>query len=166
VRVLASSDLIGNPYNVVNSLGTGVKKFYYEPRNGFMEGPLQGGLGIIKGTAGMVGIVGASGLGSLGKVTNSLNKGILAVSFDKAYIHKKEINDIKHKPTSVLSGMGEGVKGLGTSLFSGVTGVITKPIEGASKSGVTGFFKGAGMGLLGLAIKPVTGVVDLVSKTT
>jgi vacuolar protein sorting-associated protein 13A/C len=166
VRVLASSDLIGNPYNVVNSLGTGVKKFYYEPRNGFMEGPLQGGLGIIKGTAGMVGIVGASGLGSIGKVTNSLNKGILAVSLDKDYIHKKEINDIKHKPTGVLSGVGEGVKGFGTSLFSGVTGVITKPIEGASKGGVTGFFKGTGMGLLGLAIKPVTGVIDLVSKTT
>jgi len=27
IRVLASSDLIGNPYNVVNTLGTGVKKF-------------------------------------------------------------------------------------------------------------------------------------------
>lgn len=82
LRVLASSDLMGNPYNLVNSLGTGVKKFYYEPRNGFMEGPLQGGLGILKGTAGIVGITAASGLGSLGKVTNSLNKGIIAASLD------------------------------------------------------------------------------------
>lgn len=73
---------MGNPYNLVNSLGTGVKKFYYEPRNGFMEGPLQGGLGILKGTAGIVGITAASGLGSLGKVTNSLNKGIIAASLD------------------------------------------------------------------------------------
>jgi len=71
-----------------------------------MQGPLQGGLGIIKGTAGMVATVGASGLGGLGKIANSVNNGILAVSFDKDYIHKMEINDIKHKPTSVLSGMG------------------------------------------------------------
>lgn len=39
-RVAASSDLIGNPYNVVNSLGRGVKSAYYEPRDGFMKGPL------------------------------------------------------------------------------------------------------------------------------
>ena len=40
MRVLASSDLIGNPYNLVDNLGSGMKKFYYEPVNGFMEGPL------------------------------------------------------------------------------------------------------------------------------
>ena len=54
----------------------------------------------------MVATVGASSLGGLGKIANSVNNGILAVSFDKDYIHRKEINDIKHKPTSVLSGMG------------------------------------------------------------
>lgn len=128
MRVLASSDLIGNPYNMVNSLGTGVKKFYYEPRNGFMEGPLQGGLGILKGTAGILGITAGASLGSIGKVTNSINKGIIAVSLDKDYIHKKEINDIRHKPTGVITGVGEGVKGIGTSLWSGVTGFVTKPI--------------------------------------
>jgi vacuolar protein sorting-associated protein 13A/C len=58
------------------------------------------------------------------------------------------------------------MKGFGTSVVSGVTGFVTKPIEGASKGGVTGFFKGAGKGIIGLAVKPVTGVVDLVSKTT
>lgn len=39
-RVAASSDLIGNPYNVINSLGRGVKSAYYEPRDGFMRGPI------------------------------------------------------------------------------------------------------------------------------
>jgi hypothetical protein len=39
-RVAASSDLIGNPYNVINSLGRGVKSAYYEPRDGFMRGPV------------------------------------------------------------------------------------------------------------------------------
>lgn len=65
-----------------------------------------------------------------------------------------------------MDGFGQGVIGLGTSIFSGATGVITKPVEGASKQGITGFVKGAGVGILGLVFKPVSGVVDLVSKTT
>ena len=114
----------------------------------------------------MVGITAATGLGGLGKITNSLNKGIIAASLDKDYIHQKEINDIRNKPTGVLTGMGEGAKGLGIAVLSGVTGVVVKPIEGAQKSGVTGFFSGVGKGLLGVVFKPVSGVVDLFSKTT
>jgi len=44
--------------------------------------------------------------GSIGKVTNVLNKGIVAVSLDRNYIHDKEINDIKNKPKNTLEGMG------------------------------------------------------------
>ena len=39
-RVAASSDLLGNPYNAINSLGRGVRYAYYEPRDGFMKGPI------------------------------------------------------------------------------------------------------------------------------
>ena len=49
--------------------------------------------------------------------------------------------------------------------MSGVTGVFTKPISGAKSGGVGGFFAGAGKGIVGLVAKPVSGVVDLVSKT-
>ena len=74
--------MIGNPGHLVNTLGTSVKKFYYDPRNGVMEGPLQRGLGLIKGTAGFVLITGATTLNSFGKVSSSINKGIVAISFD------------------------------------------------------------------------------------
>lgn len=115
----------------MNTLGTGAKKFYYEPRDGFMEGPLEGGLGILKGTAGILNYTAGGIAGSLGKVTNSMNKGLIMLSGDKEYIHAKEISDIKNKPKTTLSGMWEGTKSLGTSLASGVTGVVTKPITGA-----------------------------------
>lgn len=131
-----------------------------------MKGPLQGGLGVIKGAGGMVAVTGATAAGVFGKVTGVLNKGIVAVSLDRDYIHEKEINDIKNKPKNVMEGVGQGVIGLGTSVFSGVTGVFTKPVEGAKTAGVGGFFGGVGKGLAGLVAKPVSGVVDLVSKTT
>ena len=35
-----------------------------------------------------------------------------------------------------------------------------KPIEGAGKSGLPGFMKGVGQGLIGVVTKPVVGVFD------
>lgn len=106
IRVAASIDLIGNPYNAFNNLGRGVKNVYYEPRDGFMKGPVQGGLGVLKGAGGLVATTGATAVGALGKVTGSLNKGIVALSADQEYIHEKERNDIQNKPTNVIEGVG------------------------------------------------------------
>lgn len=51
-------------------------------------------------------------------------------------------------------------------LFRGVTGILTKPLEGAKSSGVEGFVHGVGKGIIGAAAQPVSGVLDLLSKTT
>lgn len=50
--------------------------------------------------------------------------------------------------------------------MSGVAGVFTKPVEGARSGGFQGFFGGVGKGMAGLVAKPVSGVVDLVAKTS
>lgn len=44
-----------------------------------------------------------------------------------------------------------------------MTGVFTKPVEGAREEGVGGFFKGLGRGAVGLVARPTTGVVDFAS---
>jgi hypothetical protein len=41
-----------------------------------------------------------------------------------------------------------------------MSGLLSKPIEEASKTGVQGFFKGLGLGLIGAAVKPVIGLSD------
>jgi len=166
LKIVGSSDLIGNPVNFVNTLGTGVKQFYYEPKNGFMEGPLQGGIGLIKGTGALVTHTLGGVSGSVGKITNSLNKGILTLTADDEYQHKKEIADIKDKPKDTVDGMKKGVKGFGTAIVDGVTGVVTKPVEGAKSGGFFGFAKGIGKGVTGLVVKPISGVVGVVSSTT
>jgi vacuolar protein sorting-associated protein 13A/C len=128
IKVLGSSDMIGNPVAFVAALGLGAKEFFYEPKEGFMKGPLKGGIGIVKGTSSLVKHTLGGAVGSVGKITNSLNKGVLFLSFDDDYSSSKEINDLKHKPKGALDGMVKGFRGLGKSLFSGVTGVVTQPM--------------------------------------
>lgn len=50
-------------------------------------------------------------------------------------------------------------------VFHGVTGIVTKPVEGARQEGVKGFFKGAGKGLIGVVVRPVGGVADFASSS-
>lgn len=60
----------------------------------------------------------------------------------------------------------EGGGALAKGLFRGVTGILTKPLEGAKSTGVEGFVQGVGKGIIGAAAQPVSGVLDLLSKTT
>lgn len=60
----------------------------------------------------------------------------------------------------------EGGGAFAKGLFRGVTGILTKPLEGAKSSGVEGFVQGVGKGIIGAAAQPVSGVLDLLSKTT
>lgn len=55
---------------------------------------------------------------------------------------------------------------IGIGVFSGLAGVIEKPLEGTKKEGLKGFFKGALSGAKGLIVKPVAGVIEGVSKVT
>ena len=60
------------------------------------------------------------------------------------------------KPDHVIDGVYQGVKGGVSELFSGVTGIFTKPIEKTKEEGAKGFFKGVGSGLFGAISAPVT----------
>ena len=46
----------------------------------------------------------------------------------------------------------------------GVTGVVVEPVRGAVGDGVSGFGKGIIRGILGAAVKPAVGVIDLASR--
>lgn len=40
LKLIGASNLLGNPMNFVNALGTGVQDFFYQPREGFTRGTL------------------------------------------------------------------------------------------------------------------------------
>ncbi|KAH0635119.1 hypothetical protein KY284_037905 [Solanum tuberosum] len=109
-----------------------------------------------------------SGLDILGNASSALghmSKGVAALSMDKKFIQsrqKQESKGVEDFGDVIREGGGAFAKGL----FRGVTGILTKPLEGAKASGVEGFVQGVGKGLLGAAAQPVSGVLDLLSKTT
>ncbi|KAM7278379.1 hypothetical protein ACFE04_005513 [Oxalis oulophora] len=109
-----------------------------------------------------------SGVDILGNASSALghmSKGVAALSMDKKFIQSRQRQENKGVEDfgDVLR---EGGGALAKGLFRGVTGILTKPLEGAKSSGVEGFVQGVGKGIIGAAAQPVSGVLDLLSKTT
>lgn len=55
------------------------------PREGFVKGPLEGGLGVVLGVGSLTKGVVSGALNSVQKITGSLASGISALSFDSEY---------------------------------------------------------------------------------
>ncbi|KAG9446693.1 hypothetical protein H6P81_012821 [Aristolochia fimbriata] len=109
-----------------------------------------------------------SGVDILGNASNALghmSKGVAALSMDKKFIQSRQRQENKGVE-DIGDVIREGGGALAKGLFRGVTGILTKPLEGAKSSGVEGFVQGVGKGLIGAAAQPVSGVLDLLSKTT
>ena len=88
------------------------------------------------------------------------------ISLDENYINERERKNMMDKPKNIIEGIGYGISSMMSGLFYGVTDVVRKPLEGAKKDNLKGLGKGVLQGLGGLVVKPVSGVVDLISKTT
>lgn len=71
----------------------------------------------------------------------------------------REVNDFG-------DGVLEGGRAFAGGVVSGLTGLISKPISGASRGGLAGFFGGVAQGLVGVAAAPISGTLAAASKVT
>lgn len=165
-QIAGSLTMLGAPMGFARKLGGGMKAFFYEPYQGVVYGSHDFLTGIGKGTSGLVsGVVGGA-MDSTAAFMGTASKGISYLSGDADYVRKRAI---KRQQTRVnRAGIFDGIKDGSESIFSGfksgVTGLVSKPMEGASKEGVGGFFKGMGLGLIGAAVKPVMGLTEGVTS--
>mmetsp|Transcript_28833 Transcript_28833/g.40177 ORF Transcript_28833/g.40177 Transcript_28833/m.40177 type:complete len:325 (+) Transcript_28833:7366-8340(+) len=83
---------------------------------------------------------------------------------DPQFIKERQ-DDLKDPPEHVGEGVYRGGKRLCLGLFHGVTGLALDPYYGARQGGVSGFFRGCGVGLAGIFVKPAVGLVDFGSLT-
>jgi len=164
-NILGSIDILGNPVGLFRNFGTGVHDFFVEPAQGLIKSPADFGKGLAKGTSSLVKNSVYGTFNTLSKITGTIGTGVANLSFDDQYLNERKIHQAR-KPKHIGEGLAMGGIGLGRGLFQGLTGIVTKPVEGAKKGGVGGFAKGLVQGVVGVAVKPATAVIDLTTKTT
>lgn len=166
-RFIGSADFLGNPIGLFNSFADGVSDLFYEPYLGFVsDRPQDFGIGIAKGGVSLLKNTVFGVTDTLTKFMDSISKGISLTTFDKEFQRQRIINRRRNSPKHALSGVGLGAKTLLTSVASGITGIVERPIEAVREEGVSGLWKGFGRGVIGLVTKPVLGVVDATSQVT
>ena len=163
--LIGSTDVVEGSVGLLTNLGTGVYDFFYEPIEGllgdeqtFMEGLSKGGKSLASKAIG-----GTSAFTS--KITGGLGRGMSMLTFDSRY-QKNRAKDRLRAAQSVSEGLFVGSYEFGKNVFEGVTGIVVEPYRGWVAEGGKGLGKGIAKGILGVALKPAVGVLDLASRTT
>lgn len=162
LKVFGSLNIIGNPVGLFQNISTGVTDLFTKPAEGFVKGPLEGGLGIMQGASSLVKNTMAGAFNSVNKITGSLSSGLSALCMDDQYLEDRDRMRSK-KPKHIVDGAVQGVTSIFSGVANGITGIFLQPFQGAKKDGALGFFKGIGKGIAGLIVKPVSGVLDAAS---
>ncbi|XP_021263276.1 vacuolar protein sorting-associated protein 13C [Numida meleagris] len=157
-------DVLGNPFGLIRGLSEGVEAFFYEPFQGAVQGPEEFAEGFVIGVRSLLGHTVGGAAGVVSRITGSVGKGLAAITMDKEYQQKRR-EEMGRQPRDFGDSLAKGGKGLLRGVVGGVTGIITKPVEGAKKEGAAGFFKGIGKGLVGVVARPTGGIVDMASST-
>lgn len=164
--LVGAADVLGNPLGLVTNLGAGVRDFFYEPMAGLVQSPQEFVFGLSRGTASLVRHSVYGTFNAASKFTGTLSAGVAALSLDRSYMRERDARNRRDVATHFGTGLFYGTKQLGQGIVAGVTGVVTAPARGAMNGGLAGFVEGVGKGLIGVAIKPAAGVLDLAAKTT
>ncbi|XP_051757759.1 intermembrane lipid transfer protein VPS13C isoform X4 [Ctenopharyngodon idella] len=157
-------DVLGNPFGLIRGLSEGVEAFFYEPIQGAVQGPEEFAEGLVIGVRSLLGHTVGGAAGVVSRITGSVGKGLAAITMDKEYQQKRR--EEMNRPTKDFGeSLAKGGMGFFKGVVGGVTGIVTKPVEGAKKEGAAGFFKGIGKGLVGVVARPTGGIVDMASST-
>nr|DBA31558.1 TPA: hypothetical protein GDO54_007385 [Pyxicephalus adspersus] len=157
-------DVLGNPFGLIRGLSEGVEAFFYEPFQGAVQGPEEFAEGLVLGVRSLLGHTVGGAAGVVSRITGSVGKGLAAITMDKEYQQKRR-EEMGRQPKDFGDSLAKGSKGLLRGVVGGVTGIITKPVEGAKKEGAAGFFKGIGKGIVGVVARPTGGIIDMASST-
>jgi vacuolar protein sorting-associated protein 13A/C len=163
-KVLFSIEILGNPVKLLSGVKDGVKDFFYEPAMGLVSSPKDFGTGLAKGTGSLLKKVTGGVFEAAGKITGSVGKGVASMTLDQQFMKEREALN-KEKVTGMAGGLVKGAKSLGKGIWSGITGIVVDPFQGARRGGVAGFFKGLGKGLTGVVTKTVSGALDFATNT-
>ncbi|XP_065918579.1 intermembrane lipid transfer protein VPS13C-like isoform X2 [Dysidea avara] len=157
-KIIFGLDVLGNPVGFVSGLASGTKGLFYEPFEGAILGPEEFLQGVGHGVHDFVGATIGGVADSASRIADTVGSASLALIMTE---EEKRKRAALRKGGSILSGLGL----FASDLVGTVTDVVSKPVEGAKRGGVTGFFTGAGRGVAGLVLRPIGGTFDLLNVT-
>jgi hypothetical protein len=163
-KLLGKTDLIEGSVGLVTSLGTGVYDLFYEPIDGLLGDKGNVLTGLSKGSRSLATktVQGTSAFTS--KLFGSLGRAGAALTMDSAYQNSRARGKMM-KADGISHGLKVGTREFGEALFAGLTGIVTAPIKGYRQNGGLGMGAGLAKGILGVALKPAVGFMDLASRT-
>lgn len=85
------------------------------PKEGFIKGPIEGGLGVVQGVGSLTKGVVSGTFNTVQKITGSLATGFSSITMDDDYQRGRAQSNAK-KPQHIVEGIGQGV----ISLFEGL----------------------------------------------
>ncbi|KAI6208431.1 Vacuolar protein sorting-associated protein 13C [Aphelenchoides besseyi] len=155
-------DVIGNPYGLVMDVGSGVVDAFYQPYQGAIQGPEEFVEGVALGVSSLFTHTFGGAASAVSRITGTVGKGVAALTLDEEYQRKRQ-EAMNRRPQNFAEGLTRNADTLCQGVIGGMTGVFTKPIKGARQGGAGGFFKGVGKGLIGVVLRPASGIVDFTS---
>ncbi|SBS96095.1 conserved Plasmodium protein, unknown function [Plasmodium ovale curtisi] len=181
LRILMVSgklELLGAPVTlnkeVFNNIRVSIKSFSALLKDKYSHSILAC-LGFIVGYSSLINIpkipleIGRNTIGLAVYAVDNVSVGIGSflsnLTFDSEYINRRQKERNFKTNTNMKEGLLSAVKNIGEGVLS-LSNIVTKPIEGAQKEGVGGFFKGIGKGVAGSLVKPLDKVGQAVSDVT
>ncbi|MEN2496735.1 MAG: hypothetical protein MHMPM18_001216 [Marteilia pararefringens] len=164
-KLVLGMNIISTPYTLVTNFADGVQSLFYEPYQGAIMDSQHFFEGIQLGSAVFISkVVGGFSL-SIAKLTKDIGSNISLLTFDQKFINKRSARSqsfVQKESTDIIQST---FANFFTDIAESIGGVVTKPIDGAKKDGVSGFFVNLGKGVAGLITKPIIATTDLLSGT-
>lgn len=153
-RLIGSADIIGDPIGLVEDLGSGVVEFFKITKDELTGDSQTRGEGVkVLGKT-----VAQTGASTLAKITGSLDKFVGDFAQESDSDEDAVASEEVGSPSSGLK--------FAKDLGKGLTGIFTKPVEGAKKRGVTGLLQGTVQGIAGpgvVLLKQITSTTHTIA---
>jgi hypothetical protein len=165
-KIVGSLDLVGNPLALVQSLGIGVKDFFYEPAHALITNPNDiraVGRSVVKGTISIISNTTDGMIGTGTTITRSIGRNVAKLTMDAMFTRNRE--ELQKPVAGVQEALKRPVQDIINGLYCGGVGIVKVPYNEARRFGVQGFVLGVPKGIIGVATKPLVGVLDAVTHT-
>jgi len=163
LRVAGDLDALGSPIAVLAGIGSGLRDFVQEPARCLLE--RRGNelhLAVARGTSSLLRNTLASTALATAKVSGTLGHGLAALTLDDDFVRRRAARRAAQRPASLAEGLRDGASNLRASVQDGASG-LASPVRGLRDGGSVGrALVGAAQGVVSAALKPASGVLDMV----